>query len=215
MTPLLMLLAGAMASDVYQKVEADGTLAFTDSPNSKGFEKVFLDPRNLPDAGNINTRTFPLLDTWDSEILAAALANGISPALIKAVCLAESGMNPSAESSAGAMGLMQLMPKTAEELGVTDAYDPQQNIDGGTRYLAKQLRSFGSKRLALAAYNAGPANVKKYGGIPPFEETQVYVERVLTYYQLFARKRPVRGVRSRMSTHQSNASTAPSLESAP
>lgn len=90
----------------------------------------------------------------------------------------ESGWNPRAVSPAGAEGLLQIMPGTQDYLGVTDPFDPGQSLDAGARYLAEQYRAFGSWPLALAAYNAGPGNVKKYGGIPPFEETQGYVRSI-------------------------------------
>ena len=86
---------------------------------------------------------------------------------------------------------MQLMPKTAEGLGVTDPWDPEQNIDGGSRYIRQQLDTFGDLRRAIAAYHAGPANVRKYGGVPPFDSTQTYVTRVLDLYDLFLHQRPV------------------------
>jgi hypothetical protein len=93
--------------------------------------------------------------------------------------MAESGGNPMAESPKGAGGLMQLMPATAQELGVTDVFDPEQNLRGGAKYLRQQLERFGDPSLALAAYNAGPANVDKYGGVPPFAETQNYIAKIL------------------------------------
>lgn len=116
------------------------------------------------------------------EINAAAIKYGLSPFLIAAVIKVESGFNPNAASGAGAVGLMQLMPATAKELGVSDRKNPQQSIEGGSKYLAQQLRAFGSVELALAAYNAGAGNVRKYGGIPPFKETQNYVKKVMYYY---------------------------------
>jgi soluble lytic murein transglycosylase-like protein len=119
----------------------------------------------------------------------------VSPSLVKAVCLAESAMNPQAVSSAGAQGLMQLMPGTARFLDVADPFEPAQSIDGGARYLARQLKAFGDISLALAAYNAGPGAVKKYQGIPPYTETQRYVKRVMSYYRFFEQQHPVGGSR--------------------
>lgn len=115
-----------------------------------------------------------------AELFAAAGArHGVSPALLTAVARAESGFNPRAVSSAGAQGLMQLMPATARGLGVADPFDPAQAVDGAGRLLASHLRRFGSVELALAAYNAGPGAVQRYGGIPPFRETQGYVARIV------------------------------------
>ena len=108
----------------------------------------------------------------------AGARHGISPAVLAAVARAESGNNPQAVSHAGAQGLMQLMPATARGLGV-DAFDPAQAVDGAARLLAGHLEKFGSLPLALAAYNAGPGAVSRYGGIPPYQETQGYVARIL------------------------------------
>ncbi len=116
---------------------------------------------------------------FDEVIRAASRREGVDEQLVKAVVEAESGFNPKAVSQAGAKGLMQLMDGTARSLGVKDSFDPVSNIAGGTKFLRSMLDRFGSVPLALAAYNAGPGAVEKYGGIPPFQETRSYVDRVL------------------------------------
>lgn len=114
----------------------------------------------------------------DQLIRDAALRYGVDPNLALALARQESGLNQNAKSGAGAIGVMQLMPGTAADLSV-DPYNLQQNIDGGVRYLKQQLDRFGDPSLALAAYNAGPTAVAKYGGIPPYVETQNYVASIL------------------------------------
>lgn len=125
--------------------------------------------------------------TSRAEIKQLAVADGaryrIDPALIEAIVAAESGFDPKATSAAGARGLMQLMPKTAAALDVADAYDPAQNVAAGTRYLRGLWDRFGELDLAVAAYNAGPNAVLRYGGIPPYPETRRYVREVLDDYR--------------------------------
>jgi len=124
-------------------------------------------------------RTALNLEAFKDEIAAAAESTGVDVALLRAVIHAESAFNPMAVSNKGAQGLMQLMPGTAGDLGVNDAFDVAQNIGGGAKYLAQLLKDFnGNTQLATAAYNAGEKAVQKYGGVPPYDETQVYVQRV-------------------------------------
>ncbi len=113
----------------------------------------------------------------------AASKYGVDAKFLKAIAKCESDFSTECTSRSGAMGIMQLMPQTAASLGVTNAYDPYQNIMGGARYISEKLAQYnGDKSLALAAYNAGSGNVAKYGGIPPFKETQNYVAKVMAYY---------------------------------
>ena len=131
--------------------------------------------------GSANT---PVTGNFSSIINQAAQKYGVNPELVQAVIKAESNFNPRATSYCGAAGLMQLMPATARSLGVTDIYDPAQNIEGGVKFLSGLLSHFhGNTQLAVAAYNAGPGAVDRYGGIPPYSETQTYVKRVMGYFQ--------------------------------
>jgi soluble lytic murein transglycosylase-like protein len=119
-------------------------------------------------------------------ILQEANRHELDPALVKAIIMAESGYNPNAVSKKGAQGLMQLMPSTAEALGVDDAFNPEQNISGGVRYFKQLVNRFdGDIKLALAAYNAGSRIVRHYQGIPPFKSTHFYIEKVFKYYELY------------------------------
>jgi len=119
-------------------------------------------------------------------IIDAAYRYKVEPAIIKAIIMAESGFNPKAVSKVGARGLMQLMPRTAKSLGVEDSFKPAHNIDAGVRYFKYLLDQFdGEMKLALAAYNAGSYNVRKYGGVPPFKETKFYIYKVLKYYEAY------------------------------
>lgn len=128
-----------------------------------------------------STSTGPVTQ-YDAIIQKASLTYGIPEKMIKAVIKQESNFNSNATSSVGAAGLMQLMPSTAQYLGVTNTRDAEQNIMAGTKYLKQMYDKFGSYELMLAGYNAGPGNVSKYGGIPPFNETQNYVSKIMTNY---------------------------------
>ncbi|MGH1353131.1 MAG: lytic transglycosylase domain-containing protein [Methyloligellaceae bacterium] len=133
--------------------------------------------------GHSAERVAELEYSFHRQISKYAYQNGLNPNFIKAVISVESCFNHKAVSRAGAMGLMQLMPATAKWLGVTDAFDSSQNLEAGARYLKQLAKRFDNDyKLALAAYNAGPGNVRKYKGIPPFSETQRYVKKVMSRF---------------------------------
>jgi soluble lytic murein transglycosylase-like protein len=135
-------------------------------------------------------------------ILRASSRHQVDPALIKAIIMAESGYNPDAKSRRGAKGLMQLMPRTAEALGVEDIFDPEHNVNAGVKYFKKLLKRFeGDVKLALAAYNAGGRNVREYGGVPPFKATRYFIKKVFEYYEFY---------REQMRQQIEMASSAPS-----
>jgi soluble lytic murein transglycosylase-like protein len=124
--------------------------------------------------------------SYDAMIGQAAARNGVDPAVLHGLIQQESGFDPNATSSAGAMGLTQLMPGTASSLGVANPLDPAESIEGGARYLSQMQREFaGNTEAALAAYNAGPGAVRQYGGVPPYAETQSYVSKVLAYAETY------------------------------
>jgi hypothetical protein len=124
----------------------------------------------------------PTTAEWDPIIGHGSRISGLDPDLIRAVIRVESNNDPRAISPKGAQGLMQLMPGTQAHLGVTDPFDPRANVEAGSLYLRRQLDAFGTLELALAAYNAGPGNVQRHGGIPPFRETRDFVRKVLALY---------------------------------
>lgn len=195
----------ASGTSVYQYKDANGGLYLTNiQKNGNGAEKftqvsvthyqdtkLHSNPATIPATYNPVTASTPSRsanrNSYDHLIRAAAARHGVDPALIKAVIHTESAFNPSARSPVGAMGLMQLMPGTARDMGVANAWDPAQNIEGGVKYLAWLKRQFSNLDYVIAAYNAGHGNVKKYRGIPPFRETQNYVKSVRSRYQTLYR----------------------------
>jgi len=181
---------------VYRVVRADGSVEYTNvrPPGSQTGHMVtmlftYIDTCAACDLHSpIQWNRVPLnLTAYGPVIRAASSAYGVDEALLRAVIHAESAFNPRALSVKGAQGLMQLMPGTARDLGVLDAFDSEQNIRGGARYLGLLLQDFsGDEQLAAAAYNAGPAAVQRYGGVPPYAETKVYVQRVGTLRKRYA-----------------------------
>jgi soluble lytic murein transglycosylase-like protein len=165
-------------AQIYAWRDADGTLVLSSTARD-GATKTYA----IPTATTGVRATRPVAPArarrFEPLIAEYAAAHDVRPDLVRAVIQAESAFNPGATSHKGAMGLMQLMPATAAELGVTDAYDPEQNIRGGVTYLRRLLDQYdGNEELALAAYNAGPGAVNRYDGIPPFRETRDYVARI-------------------------------------
>ena len=185
-TPSADTQAQVHSGAVYKVVKANGNIEYTNIRPGRGAYQVLFTYIATCYACNVHSNVNWLhtaLNTqaYREEIAAAAKQYGVDPALLRAVIHAESAFNPNAISNKGAQGLMQLMPSTASDLGVSNAFDVGQNIRGGAHYLAQLLTQFdGDELRATAAYNAGPQNVQKYNGVPPFDETRVYVDRVAT-----------------------------------
>jgi soluble lytic murein transglycosylase-like protein len=158
------------------------SLASASAPTATAAATAATPAATLATTASTGPSALPTGTPYGAEITAAAERNGLDPALLAGLIKQESGFNPNAGSPAGAQGLCQLMPGTARGLGVTDLHDPAQSIEGGAKYLAQQLKTFnGDVARALAAYNAGPGAVQRYGGVPPYAETQAYVHKVQAF----------------------------------
>jgi len=176
----LAILSSTLWADIFYYKDENGTLHFTNVPETQNDYKVLRRDAFKNWHPSIYDQT-----RYESVILEAARIYDIDHTLIKAVIKAESNFNPRAVSPKGARGLMQIMPNNFRALGVYNPFDPRQNIMGGTRYLRRLFNQFDSLTLALAAYNAGPSAVSTYNSIPPYKETQQYVKRVLRYYKSY------------------------------
>jgi hypothetical protein len=179
---LVVMLCQAGHADIYVKQMPDGSLSFSNCPMGKGWDMYMKEKRRPKFHPQLRATNHKRSD-WDNLITNIAINHGVDPVLVKGIIEVESGFEPSALSSKGAMGLMQLMPETANDMGVDDPWDPVQNIKGGTKYLSLLLKKYnGDLEKALAAYNAGPQAVDSYKGIPPYQETQDYVRTVIAKY---------------------------------
>ena len=192
----------AHAEEVYRWIDSRGVVHLTNVPSDPNFKKyqvgssggtgrgILIIARNESKRRNhfsfVSTGRDPkTAKDFDTLIARAARRHGLPPGLVKAVVRAESNFQPHALSNKGAQGLMQLMPETAQDLGVDDPFRAEDNVYGGTRYLRAMYERYGDWKYALAAYNAGPGAVDRFGGVPPYAETQQYVERVLHYYRRY------------------------------
>ncbi|MCC6641664.1 MAG: lytic transglycosylase domain-containing protein [Deltaproteobacteria bacterium] len=184
----------ALAGGLYRFVDEHGGVHYTDAPADPRYREVrapvsrlrfntYATPTHArPTASRRASRPSAEFDPLIEEL---GRNHGVAPALVKAVIAAESHFDSQAVSSKGAQGLMQLMPATADMLGVGDPFEPRDNVGAGVRYLRQLLDRFGDPVWAVAAYNAGPEAVDRYGGIPPYSETQEYVRRVMAYYRKY------------------------------
>jgi soluble lytic murein transglycosylase len=166
-------------ADIYRFIDSEGVVHYTNTPTASGFKLYLREKTEKLPVGTVSK-------VYDAIIQKAQVKYGIASSLIKAVIHAESGFNPRAVSKKGAKGLMQIMPENYRALSVSDPFDPAQNIMGGTRYLKQLLNRYDAKLpLALAAYNAGPTAVDLYRRVPPYTETQNYVQKVMTLYNRY------------------------------
>lgn len=184
LTVLLLCLGTAAADTVFTHRDDAGRVTFSDVPVHAGalrtaYRTDFGRPTATASCAGLDKSALDKRAArWQPKITAVARAHGLDPTLLLALVRVESCFDVRARSRAGAEGLTQLMPATAQELGVGNTFDADANLDGGARYLASMLRRYQDETLALAAYNAGPGNVDKYAGVPPFKETRDYLRRI-------------------------------------
>jgi len=182
----LALWPAAAGADIFRYVDEDGVVHFSNTQPDGNFELYLREgpkaPPAIPLAGGAPG------DDWMANYADRyARVHNLSPALVRAIIKAESNGQRKAVSRKGAMGVMQLMPFTSKRLNVSDPFDPIENIEGGVKYIKELLATFeGDLANTIAAYNAGPAAVKKYGGIPPYQETRQYVRRVMDLYRQYS-----------------------------
>lgn len=182
----LVFMPADLSAEIYTYTDENGVLHFSNAPTSSMYR--YAGPETTMHAsyypgGRINA--------YDEIIREASLYHGMQFELIKAMIHAESNFSPNAISRSGAIGLMQIMPANLTEFGIRDPYDPRENIMGGTRYLKNLMKRYNSNlSLTLAAYNAGPGVVDKYKDIPPYPETENYVEKVLNLYSRYKNQHP-------------------------
>lgn len=197
---LVLMIPAASLATIYSYIDESGVVHFSNVPTEPQYRPVVrLEPRSgsAEHTGQVYIPGYsgdwqPHPDSYDQLIKKAATRYLVDPHLVKAVIRCESNFDYLAVSRKGAVGLMQLMPSTATDMEVDDPFDPQDNINGGTRYLRKMLGLFkGNLRLALAAYNAGPSTVISIGGVPRWKETITYVQKVQYYYQVYQKDSPL------------------------
>ena len=177
---LSLVFVPLVSSDIYRYVDKDGIWHFTNVQPDAQYKLYIKTPRKSPSA---------YIKEYEGIILQASRQFGMDASLVKAVIKAESDFDHQAVSHKGAQGLMQLMPQTSNAMAVENPFDPEENIFGGTRYLSILLKRFkNDKKLAVAAYNAGPERVETYKGIPPIAETERFVKKVMSYYQKYNTK---------------------------
>lgn len=182
-----------VAGQLYRHTAPDGTVTFSDAPMRKGrivrsnYRGDYGRPTATASCKGFTTRQLDARgETFRALITEAAQRHSLEPNLLMAMARVESCFDPKARSRVGAEGMLQLMPPTARSLGVLNSFDVKANLDGGARYLSSMLKRYnGDTHLALAAYNAGPGTVKRYGGVPPYPETQKYIKRLTRHYDRY------------------------------